>query len=49
MKRIQFSVTDEEYEQMLAYALHKRYACVGHMALYCLEHYMRQYPAEDGK
>ena len=47
MKRIQFAVTDEEYEVMSRYARHKRYHCVGHLALFALERYIRAYPLCD--
>ena len=47
MKRIQFAVTDEEYEVMFRYARHKRYHCVGHLALFALERYIRAYPISD--
>ena len=49
MKRvISFSVTEKEYESMRRYANKRRYQHIGHLALFCMERYMRQYPEFEG-
>lgn len=48
MKRISFSVPDDEYLQLVRYADKKRYHKIGHLARFCMERYIRQYPEFDG-
>ncbi len=48
MKRISFSVPDDEYQQLARYTDKKRYHKIGHLARFCMERYIRQYPEFDG-
>jgi len=47
MRRISFTVTDEEYEKAKISAEKRGYLYVGRFALFTMWRFMRQYPDEE--